>query len=53
MPSSDITKCTGKDYPIREKCWRYLAPDTKWQSYANFRYNETEKDCEDFDDGGR
>lgn len=37
---SDITKCTGIDCPLREKCYRYTAPEGNWQSYfSEIPYN--------------
>jgi hypothetical protein len=45
---ADISKCVGKDCPIKEKCYRYTAPKSLiWQSYANFKYIEGEG-CKDF-----
>lgn len=28
---ADISKCSGKDCPLKEQCYRYTAPDSKWQ----------------------
>lgn len=33
MTSSDITKCTGKDCPVKKHCHRYLQKAGHWQSY--------------------
>ncbi|MEN9487999.1 MAG: hypothetical protein RL494_264 [Bacteroidota bacterium] len=31
---SDITMCSGRDCPLKEKCYRYTAPKSKYmQSY--------------------
>lgn len=30
---SDIAMCQGGECPVRENCWRYLAPTDRWQSY--------------------
>jgi hypothetical protein len=30
---ADISKCLGKDCPLKDKCYRYLAVDGGWQSY--------------------
>lgn len=30
---SDIAMCKGGECPIRENCWRYIAPASRWQSY--------------------
>jgi len=29
----DISKCKGEDCPINEECYRFVAPDSQWQSY--------------------
>ena len=29
----DIAMCKGGECPIRENCWRYIAPASRWQSY--------------------
>jgi len=29
---TDISKCNGSGCPLKEKCWRYLAPSSSWQS---------------------
>lgn len=28
----DIAMCTGDDCPVKENCWRYLAPPDRYQS---------------------
>jgi hypothetical protein len=30
---ADISKCRGNDCPLRNKCYRYLAIPSRWQSY--------------------
>lgn len=30
---ADISKCRGIDCPLRNKCYRYLAIPSRWQSY--------------------
>ena len=25
--------CQGGECPVRENCWRYIAPADRWQSY--------------------
>ena len=43
----DITMCTGKDCPIKEKCYRYTAkPDEFRQSYFDAPYKD--ENCEYF-----
>jgi hypothetical protein len=29
----DIAMCNGDDCPVKENCWRYLAPPDRFQSY--------------------
>ena len=29
----DIAMCQGGECPVRENCWRYIAPADRWQSY--------------------
>lgn len=29
----DIAMCNGEDCPVKENCWRYLAPPDHFQSY--------------------
>lgn len=48
---ADITKCTNKNCKIKEKCYRYTAKDSYWQSYANFNNDKViknKKECEHF-----
>lgn len=48
---ADITKCTGKNCQIKDKCYRYTALDGLWQSYANFNKDKKIKDkkeCKEF-----
>lgn len=34
-----ISKCFGKDCPLRDTCWRYLAPAGDFfQSYLDIQY---------------
>ena len=30
---ADITMCGGKDCPLKEKCYRFTAPESERQSY--------------------
>jgi hypothetical protein len=30
---ADICKCLGTDCPLKEKCFRYKAPESYFQSY--------------------
>ena len=29
----DIAMCKGDECPVKENCWRYMAPADRWQSY--------------------
>ena len=45
----DISKCEGKDCPIKENCYRFKAiPNPLWQSYSNFIYDKVKEKCEYF-----
>jgi hypothetical protein len=39
---SDITKCLSDECPAKETCYRYTAPSSELQSYANY-YHDGEK----------
>lgn len=44
---ADITMCRGDGCPLKEKCYRYKAHQSNWQSYfVEVPYNG--KDCEKF-----
>jgi hypothetical protein len=44
---ADIAMCQGNECPVKEDCWRYMAPVSRWQSYiAAPPY--TEEGCEYF-----
>ena len=48
---ADISKCTGKNCEIKEKCYRFMARDGYWQAYADFNKGKkikTEKECKDY-----
>ena len=30
---ADITKCVGKDCPLKETCYRHIAPESCYQYY--------------------
>jgi hypothetical protein len=32
---SDISMCSGKDCPLKKKCYRYTAPQSDYQSWFN------------------
>ena len=47
----DITKCANKICPMRFNCWRQIAQDSIWQSYAEFDFEYDENNfarCEFF-----
>lgn len=29
----DVTKCVGKDCPLKDKCYRHIAPENCYQYY--------------------
>lgn len=33
--------CLNKECSIKEKCYRYVAPPSQWQSYSMFEGGET------------
>ena len=35
----DITKCTNADCPLKEDCYRWLAPSSEMQSTSHFDYD--------------
>lgn len=39
---ADITKCYNKECPLRDTCFRFLAEDSLYQSYADFK----QEDCD-------
>jgi len=44
---ADIAMCQGDECPVKENCWRYMAPPDRFQSYfATPPY--TEEGCEYF-----
>ena len=43
---ADITMCRGENCPKREKCYRYTAPVSYWQSV--FTYTPEENPCDNF-----
>lgn len=43
---TDITKCGGYGCPMKESCWRYIAPDGARQSYADLTIYRKGDSCE-------
>ena len=41
---ADITKCYNKECPLRDTCFRFLAEDSLYQSYADFK----QEDCDHY-----
>lgn len=39
---TDISKCTGINCPVKEKCYRYTASESKYQSYVVAPYKITD-----------
>jgi len=44
----DITMCQNEECPSKEKCFRYTAPASKYQSYTVFPVPEGKDKCEYF-----
>ena len=44
----DITKCTNKDCPMKDKCFRFVCPASEWQSYFVGDVREKDGACEYF-----
>lgn len=47
---SDITKCHGDFCPLKEECYRYTSPDSKYvQSYfMESPYDNEKQNCEHY-----
>jgi len=46
---ADISMCSGKDCPLKDKCYRYTAPQSEYQSwFTNPPIKEEDKTCEYF-----
>jgi hypothetical protein len=44
----DISMCLNKTCPLRDKCYRYLAHPSEWQSVGDFKPNEDGTSCDHF-----
>ena len=42
----DITKCTNKDCPLKETCYRWIAPEDEMQSYCDEWKPDKNRKCE-------
>ncbi len=40
----DISKCTGENCPVKERCWRYRMP-TAFETYQSYISPPEEKPC--------
>jgi hypothetical protein len=47
MFGNDISKCSGKDCPLKESCYRYTCKSNKlWQSHFSYvPYDKDKKEC--------
>lgn len=45
---ADISKCEGKNCPIKEKCYRFTVPSGMYQTYGQFEYDHEKKKCDYF-----
>ena len=46
---ADISKCEGKDCPLKASCYRFTAkPSLLAQSYVLFVYNRIKGECEGY-----
>ena len=44
----DITMCTGKDCPIAETCYRFIAKPGYWQSwFLEVPYDHEKEECDE------
>ena len=43
----DIAMCQNKECPLREKCYRFKAEPSDYQSYAEFKPDEN-GECDNF-----
>lgn len=48
---ADITKCSTRTCPKMNSCYRFTAPNSHWQAWANFEsYQKTTIECLNFID---
>lgn len=46
---ADISMCSGKDCPLKDKCYRYTAPQSDYQSWFSVvPYSTFVESCEYF-----
>lgn len=45
---ADISMCLNHECPLKDRCYRYIAPvNEHWQSYMDFKYDFEKKECND------
>ena len=50
----DINMCRNKECPNKDRCYRFTAePNSKWQTWAEFCFDEDTGECDDFIDNKR
>jgi len=44
---ADISMCRGIDCPLKDKCYRFLAPPSRWQCYFHGEsgLNQEKSEC--------
>jgi hypothetical protein len=47
---ADITKCEGKDCPLKESCYRYTAIDSEYRQayFTESPYSVLNKKCDEY-----
>ena len=45
---TDISKCSGEDCAIRERCFRFTAAKAEWQSWIAGKFDPDTKSCPSF-----
>jgi hypothetical protein len=48
MPSTDISACGDGDCPLKDTCWRWIAPSfnkSAYQTYSDFERKPDEVKC--------
>ena len=47
---ADISKCRGTDCPMKDKCYRFVVPSSRWQSYFHGEsgLNQDKNECKNF-----
>jgi hypothetical protein len=36
----DMSKCSNRECPIKEKCYRYTCESSPWQGYTRFQFTD-------------